>query len=67
MHDFSKVHNKKVESINVDTREGVALASLYDVMQYPAIVATTEAGSILQIWSGEQLPLMNELAAYASS
>ncbi len=28
----------KVESINVDSREGSATASLYDIMQYPAIM-----------------------------
>ena len=67
IHDFTKVHNKKVESVNIDTREGVAIASLYDIMQYPAVVATSESGSMLQIWTGEQLPLMNELAGYASS
>lgn len=41
------------------------MASLYDVMQYPAIVVVRDNGEIAQFWQGDQLPLMNEVASYA--
>lgn len=40
------------------------MASLYDVTRYPAVLATREDGELLYLWQGEQLPLMNEVAAY---
>ena len=66
MHDFDP-HippeiNKQV--ISLDTREGAATASLYDIVQYPAILVTTDDGVPMQIWSGPMLPLMNEVASY---
>jgi len=66
-HEFERNHaGKKVELMSLNTREGAALASLYDITRYPAILATTDDGQLLQNWQGDQLPLMNEVAAYAS-
>lgn len=57
--------SRRIELTSVDTRGGAALASLYDIVQYPAILATTDDGQLLKYWQGEQLPLMNDVAAYA--
>ncbi len=57
----------QVEIVDVDSREGVALAGLYDIVQYPAILATRNDGSVLNTWQGADLPLMDEVAYYASS
>lgn len=59
--------SRKVELVSLDTREGAAMARLYDVTQYPAIVALKDDGQLLQFWQGEQLPLMNEVAVYSNS
>jgi hypothetical protein len=68
VHEFERrVPGRKVEMISLNGREGVAMASLYDVVRYPAILATTDDGRLLQWWQGDQLPLMNEVAAYAQS
>ena len=58
-------HNIEVQSL--DTREGAALASLYDVMQYPAVLVTQNDGSVQKLWQGSALPMMDEVAAYAGS
>ena len=55
----------RVEVLNIDTREGMATASLYDIMQYPGILALRDDGSVLNSWQGAMLPLMNEVAGYA--
>lgn len=62
-HDFER-KGRKVELISLDTREGAALASLYDVMQYPAIIALRDDGQLVKEWEGEQFPLLNEVMAY---
>lgn len=62
--DFEHQRNKKIELTSLDTREGVAMASLYDITRYPALIALRDTGEMLAMWQGEQLPLMNEVAAY---
>jgi thioredoxin-like negative regulator of GroEL len=66
-HDFQKQHNVKFELVSVQTREGSALASLYDIVRYPAVMALRDDGQLLQIWQGDQMPLMSEVAAYVSA
>jgi hypothetical protein len=69
--DFIKEFNDrhpldKVEVINVDTRNGIAMATLYDVVQYPGILILRNDGSVSMTWQGPELPLMDEVAAYAN-
>jgi len=64
-HDIEYQQGIRTELTSVDTREGAAVATLYDVTQYPAILVMREDGSVIQTWLGEQLPLMNEVAAFA--
>lgn len=65
MHDYQVRHgSSKLELVNVDEREGIALASLYDIMQFPAIMAMATDGTLLHLWEGSQLPLMDEVASY---
>lgn len=66
IHDFQRRHQgERVEVLNIDTREGSATASLYDVMQYPAILVLQDNGYVSRVWEGSSLPLMDEVASYA--
>jgi hypothetical protein len=65
IHDYRARHDDKLDVINIDSRDGVAMASLYDIMQFPALLAIREDGSVLKSWEGSDLPLMDEVAAYA--
>jgi len=56
---------RKLELVSLNTRDGAATASLYDVMDYPAILVLANDGSVLNIWQGVPLPLMDEVAGYA--
>ena len=69
IHDFERRYSNdlKIESVDLNTREGAATASLYDVVQYPGLLVTTDDGQILHMWQGEMLPLMNEVASYLRS
>lgn len=62
--DFERQRGKKIDLVSLELQEGAAMASLYDVTRYPAVLATREDGELLYLWQGEQLPLMNEVAAY---
>lgn len=66
VHEFG-VRNPEVslEGVSVDTREGANLATTYDVVAYPCMLAVREDGSLAKAWQGLPLPLMNEVAYFA--
>ncbi len=66
-HDIARQQNITPELVSIDTREGAAMASIYDITSYPAIMALRDDGGMAQLWMGERLPLMNEVAAFAHS
>jgi hypothetical protein len=70
LHDLQQQHDvdpRNIQTINVDTREGITLASLYDAMSTPAIVVTDDFGGYIQSWVGSELPLMRDVASYTFS
>lgn len=66
-HEIERQQGIKCELVSLDTRDGAATASLYDVMEFPAIMVLRDSGEVIQIWTGGRLPLMNEVAAFARS
>ena len=67
VRDFQQEYavGSKVELVSLNTRDGAATASLYDVVAYPAILVLANDGSVLNLWQGKPLPLMDEVAGYA--
>lgn len=61
------VEDGKLELLSVNTRDGSATASLYDIMSYPSILILANDGSVLNTWQGLPLPLMDEIAGYIYS
>lgn len=49
---------------DTNTRDGAAMASLYDIMQFPCVLALANDGQVLQMWQGSHLPLINEVSYY---
>ena len=65
IRDYKNRHEEgKLEVLNIDSRDGNATASLYGIMQYPAILALRNDGSALHMWEGSSLPMMDEIAYY---
>jgi hypothetical protein len=56
----------RVEKIDVDTREGSAIASLYDVMSYPKVMVLADDGRLLQDWDSGTMPLLTDISYYVS-
>ena len=55
---------RSVELISLDSVEGAELAKLYDIVRYPAYIATADDGHLLKSWQGNT-PLINEVSFYA--
>ncbi len=56
--------DRAVELLDLNTREGASMASLYVIVEYPAILAMSSDGQLVKTWIGETMPLMNEVAYY---
>jgi hypothetical protein len=63
VRDFTRFTQNNINQISLDTVEGADKAKLYDVTQYPAVIATDESGVLQRLWQGD-LPLMNELSYF---
>lgn len=57
-------HAELLDVVDVDSRDGVATGSLYDVVQYPAVLVLGDDGQLVKSWQGADLPLMEEVAGY---
>jgi hypothetical protein len=68
VHEFERREtSRKIELIDYDSRTGTDMASLYGVMDQPAILALADDSQVLQMWVGPELPLMDDVAAYSIS
>lgn len=67
IRQFKSLHPRsKIDSLDVDHREGMAMASLYDVVRYPAIIALRDDGTSLQAWQGiDDMPRLDDVSYYA--
>jgi len=65
IQDFKRLHpDKEVVLMDVESVEGTEKAKVYDVLRYPALLALANDSTLQNAWSGEQFPLMDEVAAY---
>ena len=70
LHDFERQGGRgdaKTETLDLNTREGSAMAAVYDIVRYPGLLVTTDDGMVLHSWQGDDLPLMSEVASYLRS
>lgn len=69
IHEFQHRYPASILDVqDIDSREGMATASLYDLPTHPVIVALQNDGTFIQSWpAAEQLPLMQEVAYYANA
>lgn len=62
--DYFHQTGRELTLYDINTREGADLAELYDVVRYPAVLAMSNDGALLQMWQGEILPLMSDVMYY---
>lgn len=64
LRDFQRQTGKVLPQMDVDSAEGMNLCRIYDIVQYPAILATDNEGHVQQLWQGLPLPAMSEVSYY---
>lgn len=65
--DLEKQFQASIDLLSLDTREGVSTASLYDVVQHPAVLVLGNDGQLVRDWQGNTWPLMSEITYYSKS
>ncbi|HEU5187270.1 MAG TPA: hypothetical protein VFT87_02080 [Candidatus Saccharimonadales bacterium] len=64
LRDFKAQTGKDIPMLDVDSPEGAEVCTLYDIVQYPAILATDNEGRVQNIWVGDNLPTISEVSYY---
>lgn len=64
MRDFERQTGHKLEVLNPDTKEGSNFCRVYDIVEYPTIIAISNDGSMQNMWRGMPLPTMSEVTYY---
>jgi hypothetical protein len=59
--------DSRLDILDIDSRDGSATASLYDVMEHPAILILQNDGYLQKSWMGASLPMLDEVFAYAQA
>lgn len=64
LRDFERQTGKTIEAVNPDTPDGAQFCRVYDIVEYPTIVSTTDDGVLQNTWRGLPLPTINEVSFY---
>jgi len=64
LHDFKRRTSHDLEVIDPETRLGIELGMVYDIVEYPTIIALTDNGEIKALWRGLPLPTIDEVSYY---
>lgn len=65
IRDFKRQTGKDFETVDPDTKEGADLCRVYDIVEYPTIVALDDSGVLQNTWRGQPLPTISEVSYYA--
>ena len=63
LENFRRQTGREVETMNPD--EQPIFCETYDIVEYPTIIALGDDGSVRSVWSGKDLPLIDDVLFYA--
>src|SRR5687767_3609646 len=66
IRDFKRQTGHDLQTLDVDSPEGVEKCRVYDIVEYPTIVATDDQGHIQNMWRGTNFPLISELSFHVT-
>ncbi len=66
LRDFTKQTGRTIETLDPETKEGIATCQSYDIVRYPTLLATSDDGQMQNMWVGLPLPTISEVSFYVS-
>lgn len=64
LRDVERQTGHDLEVIDPDTREGADFCRVYDIVEYPTLIALDEGGQLQHMWRGLPLPTISEISYY---
>lgn len=64
LRDFSKQTGHTIEEVDPDSRDGAQFCRVYDIVEYPTMVALSDSGQVQNVWRGRPLPTISEVSFY---
>lgn len=64
LHEFKQRTASDLKTVDPDSAEGADICRVYDIVEYPTIIATNHDGQLRQLWRGLPLPLIDEVSYY---
>jgi hypothetical protein len=64
LQDFARQTGHTLETMDPDTPEGIDFCKVYDIVEYPTMIALSDNGSMQNMWRGWPLPTINEVSYY---
>lgn len=65
LRDFSRETGHEIEEIDPETRAGADFCRVYDIVEYPTLLALSDDGHLQHMWRGRPLPTISEVSFYA--
>ena len=64
LRDFERQTGHELEVMDPESREGIDFCRVYDVVEYPTIIAISDGGQLQNMWRGRPLPTISEVSYY---
>lgn len=64
LRDFTRQTGRELETLDPDSREGIDFCRVYDIVEYPSIIALDDQGLLQNLWRGRPLPTISEVSYY---
>jgi len=64
LRDVSRQTGRDIETIDPDSREGSSFCRVYDIVEYPTVLALDDTGRMQHMWRGSPLPTISEVSYY---
>lgn len=65
LRDFTRQTGRTVETLDPDSKDGADFCRVYDIVEYPTMVAISDDSHLQNMWRGLPLPTISEVSYYA--
>lgn len=64
LRDFKRQTGHDLETLSPDTADGAEFCRVYDIVEYPTMLALSDDGQLQNLWRGLPLPTISEASYY---
>lgn len=62
--DFKRQTGHDLEIVDPESAEGINFTEVYDILEFPTLIAISDDGQIQNQWRGMPLPTISEVSYY---